>query len=293
MPDISFMRRPLWSATTAPWLLVLAGFVVMYVPSYLDAAKGMWQMDDYSHGPLILAVVCWLFWVKRVAISEVLERPLYALGWPLLGLGLFLYAGGRIFLIPSIEFLSQLLVVAAVLLLLKGTAALRAAWFAVLYLVFMVPLPGTLVDGLTAPLTQLISVIVVELLHFAGYPIARIGALINLGQYQLLVAEACSGLNSMFSLFALGALYMYLMARASWLHNLTMIASIIPVAFFANIVRVIALVLITYYLGDEAGQGFLHGAAGIVLMVVALASFFSLDAMLLAIGKRLKKEPPV
>ena len=96
----------------------------------------------------------------------------------------------------------------------------------------------------------------------------------------MLVADACSGLHSMYSLSALGTLFMYIMARRSKLHNAIMLASILPIAFVANIVRVIALVLITYHFGDEAGQGFLHGAAGIVLMLVALVCFFALDALL-------------
>jgi Transmembrane exosortase (Exosortase_EpsH). len=103
---------------------------------------------------------------------------------------------------------------------------------------------------------------------------------LTIGQYQMLVADACSGLHSMYSLSALGTLFMYIMARRSKLHNAIMLASILPIAFAANIVRVIALVLITYHFGDEAGQGFLHGAAGIVLMLVALVCFFGLDALL-------------
>ena len=104
--------------------------------------------------------------------------------------------------------------------------------------------------------------------------------ILTIGQYQMLVADACSGLHSMFSLSALGTLFMYIMARTSRLHNAIMLASILPIAFVANIVRVIVLVLVTYHLGDEAGQGFLHGAAGMVLMLVALAFFFALDALL-------------
>ena len=105
----------------------------------------------------------------------------------------------------------------------------------------------------------------------------------------MLVADACSGLHSMYSLSALGTLFMYIMGRTSRLHNAIMVASILPIAFAANIVRVMILVLITYHLGDEAGQGFLHGTAGIVLMLVALACFFALDALLARILRR--REP--
>jgi exosortase/archaeosortase family protein len=104
--------------------------------------------------------------------------------------------------------------------------------------------------------------------------------MITVGRYELLVADACSGLNSMFSLAALGALFIHIMGRKGRLHTALLVLAIVPIAFAANIVRVVSLVLITYHFGDAAGQGFLHGAAGIVLMLVALLAFFALDACL-------------
>ena len=265
-----------------PWIIALAGFLVMYAPVYWTAAHGIWQSDENGHGPIILAVLVWLFWTKRHEIAAAPTRRAPILGWPLFVVGLLLYVMGRAFNISSVEFASHLFVVAGGLLLLKGVPALRAAWFPVLYLVFLVPLPGSLVDAVTGPLKQWISDIVESILYAVGYPIARSGVILQIGQYQLLVADACSGLNSMFSLSALGTLFMYLMARTSRLHNAIMVVAILPIAFVANIIRVITLVLVTYHLGDEAGQGFLHGAAGMVLMVAALVFFFLLDSILKA-----------
>jgi exosortase B len=187
---------------------------------------------------------------------------------------------------------SQPFIVAAILLLLRGPDAVRIAWFALFYFIFMIPLPGIFVDTVTGPLKQWISVIVVELLYRVGYPISRTGVIISIGQYQMLVADACSGLHSMYSLSALGTLFMYIMGRKSLLHNAIMLASILPIAFAANIVRVIVLVLITYHFGDAAGQGFLHGAAGIVLMLVALLLFFALDSLLERILRPRDPPPP-
>ena len=127
---------------------------------------------------------------------------------------------------------------------------------------------------------QAISAIVVELLYDVGYPISRSGVVITIGQYQMLVADACSGLHSMISLSALGTLYMFITGRQSVLHNVAMLAAILPIAFLANVVRVVVLVLITYHFGDEAGQGFLHGAAGVVLLLAALSFLFLLDHVL-------------
>ncbi len=263
-----------------PWLWVAAGVAALYLPSYWNAAHGLWQTDEFGHAPLILGIVAWLFWQSRQAIAEAPTAPHRGSGGLLLALGLALYALGRTAGLSSVEFASQLFVASAVLLLLKGTQALRAAWFPVFYLIFMVPLPGTLVDALTEPLKHWISIIVVDVLHAVGYPIGRSGVMLTVGRYELLVADACSGLNSMFSLAALGALFIHIMGRTSRLHTALLVLAIVPIAFAANIVRVISLVLITYHFGDAAGQGFLHGAAGIVLMLVALLAFFALDVCL-------------
>ncbi len=273
-PEQSFPKRYM------PWLLAGVGLFVMYVPTYWAAFNGIWQTDEMGHGPIILAVLVWLFWGVRHAVEQAPLQASPLWGWPLFGFGLLCYLFGRIFNIGSVEFISHLFIIAGLLLLLRGFGALRAAWFPVLYLVFLAPLPATFVDAITAPLKHWISVIVVDLLYSVGYPIARAGVMITIGQYQLLVADACSGLNSMFSLSALGTLFMYIMARKSLAHNAIMLAAILPIAFAANIVRVVVLVLVTYHMGDEVGQGFLHGAAGMLLMLVALVFFFALDALL-------------
>ncbi|MGY4827981.1 exosortase B [Sphaerotilaceae bacterium SBD11-9] len=272
------------------WWLLLAGLAVMYLPVYWNAAFGpgaVWQTDENGHGPIILAVILWLFWSKRQVLArmDAKEPTSPVLGWLLFSVGVLIYMFGRSMGISSLAFASHLFVIAGALLLFKGASALCAVWFAVAYLLFLIPLPGTLVDITTGVLKQWISSIVETLLHTAGYPIARSGVMMTIGPYELLVADACSGLHSMFSLSALGTLYMYSMGRTRLLHNVVMLAAILPVAFVANIVRVVLLVLITFHLGDEAGQGFLHGAAGVVLMLVALVIFFGLDALLAVVLK--------
>ncbi len=292
------LTTPLGWAGAAPsravWWVLLAGFAFMYLPVYWAAAVGptaIWQSDENGHGPIILAVVIWLFWSKRHALAAATVRPAPALGWALFSLGMLIYVFGRVLNISSAEFASHVFVIAGALLLFRGPSALGVVWFAVLYLVFLIPLPGTLVDALTGVVKHWISGIVEAVLHAVGYPIARSGVMMTIGQYELLVADACSGLHSMFSLSALGTLYMYVMGRASRLHNALMLGAILPVAFVANIVRVIILVLITFHFGDEAGQGFLHGAAGVVLMLVALGIFFALDGLLVAVLRSKRHMP--
>ena len=266
-----------------PGALILAGLLAMYLPVYWWAAGSIWQADEHAHGPIVLAVAAWLVWERRKALAQLPPRPLPLAGTLLFGAGLLVYLSGRALELSIFLFLSQILVAAGALLLVLGASALRLLWFALFYLVFTIPLPGPLVDALTGPLKQWISVVSEVVLHAAGYPVARTGVVLSIGQYQLLVADACAGLHSMFSLTALGTLVMYLAGRRSVLHNGLMLAAILPVAFVANIVRVLLLMLITYHFGDEAGQGFLHGLAGVTLMLMALLLLLALDRGLAAV----------
>ncbi|HKX43883.1 MAG TPA: archaeosortase/exosortase family protein, partial [Burkholderiaceae bacterium] len=189
---------------SGPWLVALGGLLLMYGPVYWHAAQTIWQTEEHGHGLLVAGVVVWIFWTLRHRIEQAEYRPVGTVGWPLFIAGLLVYALGRAFDISIFEFGSQLLVAAGGLLLMRGRAALTIAWFGVFYLIFMVPLPSTFVDAVTGPLKHWISEIVQHVLFAVGYPIANTGVILTVGQYQLMVADACSGLNSMFSLLALG-----------------------------------------------------------------------------------------
>ena len=267
-------------AINKSWLLVGLGLASLYVPTYWELANTLWRTDDQSHGAIIALVVVYLFVVQGNKVLELSYAPRNGLGSGIFAFGLMLYVLGRSQDILMFEVGSQIPVLVGILLLMQGTASVRKFWFPLMYLVFLVPLPGLVVDTLTGSLKQWISVFAEEVLHGFGYPIARNGVVITIAQYQLLVADACSGLNSMFSLLAIGLLFMYLVARPSWLHNGILFASILPIAFIANAVRVLVLILITYHFGDEVGQGFLHGFAGILLLVVAVLLLIFLDGVL-------------
>ncbi len=270
------------SAYLGLWWPVVLGLLALYLPTYYDLANGLWNTEEQAHGPIVLMVTLYLIWTQKDLLlhpaADAVRRPV--LGWILLVFGLLLYALGRSQEILLFEVGSQIPVLLGTLLITLGSKPVRALWFALFFLLFMVPLPGFVVDAATGPLKQHVSVIAEQVLYFFGYPIARSGVTLTIGPYQLLVADACSGLHSMFSLSAMGLLYLYLMGHKSWVRNGLLIASILPIAFFANIIRVMILVLITYHLGDEAGQGFLHGFAGVILFVVALLMLFALDGVL-------------
>ncbi len=260
--------------------LVLAGFALLYLPTYLSLSSTIWASDEQGHGPIILAVALWLLFQLRHRIAELPSRPRPVLGGGLLVFGLLLYALGRTQAVVMFEVGSQIVVIAALLLIFKGGAALRMAWFPLFFLLFMIPLPGSLVAAVTTPLKAAVSYVAEVLMYQLGYPIARSGVVLHVGQYQLLVADACAGLNSMFTLEALGLLYMNLMGYTSVARNLTLAVLVIPIAFVANVIRVTILILVTYHFGDEAGQGFVHGFAGMVLFMAGLMLMLATDKLL-------------
>ena len=278
-------------AADAPWPVVmlplLLGLAALYGPAYVELAGTLWQSEQYAHGPLIALVSAGLLWHLRRPLGALPDAWSPAAGSAALAGGLLLAVLGLSQHIHLLTFASQPMVLAAVLLLMRGRAGLRMAWFPLLFLLFIVPLPGIFVDTLTNHLKAWVSFSAEEILYQLGYPVARSGVVITIGQYQLLVADACSGLHSMLSLSALGALFVYLMSRTSRWHNALMLASLLPIAFVANLGRVLLLALITFHHGDASAQA-LHAGLGLSVFVIALVLLIGLDGVL----ARLHANPP-
>lgn len=262
------------------WLPVVIGLLALYVPTINAMATELWVFDDQAHGPIILMVVLYLTWQLRAVFSESPAKKQPILGGLSFVFGLLIYAVGRSQQVFIMEIGSMVPVLGGIVLMTLGFKGLRQLWFPIFFTIFMIPLPGFIIDTVTGPLKHSISILAESFLYHLGYPIARSGVTISIGMYQLLVADACSGLHSMFSLSALGFLYLYMMRYRNLPRNIMLIASILPIAFIANLFRVIALILITYYFGDEVGQGFVHKFAGLFLFVISLLSLFVFDAIL-------------
>ena len=264
------------------WLPIIAGLIVLYLPSLVDLFRGIWSTDQQAHGPIVLAIACWLIyrkWPNMWRISEG-QPDSSAAGWPIFIVGLLLYVLGRSQDILIFEIGSIIWLLAAILLLTRGTAALKAQWFPLFFMLFMIPLPGAIVDALTMPMKMAVSYVAENILFWAGYPIARTGVILQIGQYKLLVADACAGLHTLFTLEALGLLYLNIIRHDSLFRNVALAILIVPISFTANVIRVMILTLITYHYGDEAGQGFLHGFAGMVLFLSALLLIIGVDSLL-------------
>lgn len=270
---------------------IFLGLAALYVPTVWDLFHGAWATDEQFHGPIILSVTLYLFWTLKETLRDAPIKPLPLIGWPLMVIGLLSYVLGRSQSIIMLELGSVIMILPALILLWRGSAALKACWFPIFFMVFMVPLPGPVVDALTLPMKTFVSWATEHILFALGYPISRSGVTLQLGQYMLLVANACAGLHTLFSLEALGLLYLHLTKHESWVRNVSLAFLIIPISLTANTIRVLSLSLITYYFGDEAGQGFLHGFAGMVLFISALILIMAVDSVIQWFINRGKKHP--
>lgn len=271
----------------AHWPLWL-GVAAMAVPTLIALAQGPWQEESGVHGIIVLVTGLWLIWRRQdeIATARAPGNPLLTAA--VLAIALPLYMAGRAFEFISIEAGALLMALVAVAHQYWGLKVVKMLWFPIVYLGFVVPLPGWFLDTITLPLKEFVSEIVTGGLAAVGYPVGRLGVTLYIGSYQLLVEDACSGLNSLISLTAIGLFYVYLIRGSNPLYSLLLLAMVIPIAIAANCVRVAALVLITYHFGNAMAQGYLHNFAGMVTFVSALLFIFALDWALTPLRRRLE-----
>lgn len=268
-------------------LLLFLGAGLFLVSNIITMVRQSRVSEDAAHTPIIVAIGLWLLvdgWRKRTAPAEggIASIALLILV-PMLAINIV----ASWFEWGTIAGYSAWASLVACGYAILGARALAGMWFPIVYLLFAVPLPGGTTVVLTQGLRLALSDHAVTILDLFGYPVAREGVSIFVGHYQLLVEQACSGLNSMISLTAIGLFYAYARYGASWRYSLIFAAAVVPVAILANLCRIIILVLITYHFGDAVAQGFIHDAAGLILFSIAFAGMFGVDRLLAPVRRAL------
>ena len=289
MATLASPRGTEWSALLARHWPLWLGIAAVVVPTFGALGQGPWSTEAGVHGPLVVATGVWLVIRRLPQIRLLEERGSLGFALALLAPALVLYALGRAYDFISVEVAALLLALFAAAYAYVGPKVLRLMWFPIFYLGFVIPLPGWLLDQVTAPLKMLVSQVVTTALEGFGYPVARVGVTIYVAQYQLLVEDACAGLNSLISLAAIGLFYVYILRNTNWRYALLLLTLVVPIAIAANCVRVAALVLLTYYYGDAVAQGYLHQFAGMVTFTSALLLLFLVDALLTPVRNRLAR----
>lgn len=279
------VTRPHPMAALQTWIarnpLLAAGILAVFIPTIMFVARASWSSEEGGHGPIVLATGLWFF-VKKWQDALPVMHPAPVKRVVLLFVPLLIgYLVARVTQIVEVEGFLMYGLLLVVLYSTVGGDAMKMLWFPLFYLLFVFPPPDMLVAAVTQPLKIGLSQAAVKLLYTLGYPIAGAGVTMQIGQYQLFVAQACSGLNSLVSLSAISLFYVYVRHQENWRYAVLLLLMIVPVAVFANFVRILILILLTYYGGEAAAQGFLHNFAGLTMFVTALLTIFALDALVL------------
>jgi exosortase len=270
--------RPSIAPALNHWPLILA-LAALGVPTLITLGQQVWSTEIGAHGPIVLATGLWLAWRQGDQLKRDAKPGapwLTALG---LMFSLAVYVFGRAYEFMVLEVGGLYGVCLSFLHAYVGVRAMLRNWFPILYLGFVIPPPGWAIDSLTAPLKEFVSYAATTILQAAGLPIVREGVTLMVAQYQLLVEDACSGMNSLIGLIAISLFYIYLARNASWRYSIFLVSLVIPIAIIANIMRIIILVLLTYFLGDGVAQSFLHVTAGLFLFAMALLLVFAVDSV--------------
>lgn len=271
---------PSLAPTSAELIAIGVGLFAMYAPTYMELNHTLWKIVGQGHGPVMLALTMWLIWQRLESFQSLQAPPATISSVVSLVIGLGAYVVGRSQDVMLFDVGSQIFVISGIILLYKGWAGMKLMWFPIFFILFIIPIPGSIVDQVTAPLKSAVSYVSESLLFALGYPIGRSGVTLTIGPYQLLVADACAGLNSIFALEAIGVFYMSVVQHKNKWRNILLASLILPISFISNVARVCILVLVTYYFGDAAGQGFVHDFAGILLFMLATALTIGTDSIL-------------
>jgi exosortase A len=258
------------------WLLPTVLLLVLVVGLYHGVAAKLvqdwYELPDFSHGFLIPIFSGYLVWSKREALRQVAVDPSWA-GLPLVLLGLLLLLTGRFGADLFLSRISFIFLAAGSVWMIYGRAMLRELKFVLLVLVLAIPLPAVLFNQITFPLQLLASRMASALLPLAGVPVLREGNVIQLPAMQLEVAEACSGIRSLLSLFTLAVIYGYFLEKSTGRRVALAIASV-PIAVAANAARIFGTGLCVQYWDPDKAMGFFHEFSGWLMFVVSLGFLY-------------------
>jgi exosortase B len=274
-------------------LAIALAILVAFIPTLLRLVDGPWRTEQEGHGPIVIAAAGWLaFQAWQKSRTDLANNDLSKgrwrtaapiAGWIVLLLGLVTLVVMRSQDVLMLETAAQIPIICGAVLLLSGWRGLKTYAFPISFLIFAVPPPGWMLDAFTVPMKVLVSDWATELLYRLDYPIAQNGVMIMVGPYQLMVKDACSGMNSVFALSAIGFFYVHEFIHNSPFRSIAMLLSIVPITVAANFVRVLSLILIAYYFGVDAVEGVFHDLTGFLLFATALLLFFLLDGVLIGL----------
>jgi exosortase len=271
--SVSGPRKLFWWQAAVLFLLT----AWLYAPIVFHLAVQWWQDPNFIHGFFVPAFSLLLLWEDRARLAALPLRPSWS-GLVILLIALSVLTVGVLsseYFLPRI---SLLLLICGMVVFLAGWKYLLAVSFPLAFLILMVP-SSTILSQVTFPLQILASKTASFLLALAGVSVVREGNILILPSARMEVAEACSGIQSLFSLVTLAIVYGYLVETKVRLRILLALAAI-PISVLANALRISATGIVLQRWGIEKAQGIFHILSGWLIFMSSLALLFAFHRLL-------------
>lgn len=268
---VSTGGRPM-SFAWPPIILLSALLILLYHGIATKLVFDWYDLPDFSHGFLIPFFAAFLLWDKREEIRATPIVPSWA-GISLVIIGLFVLLLGVLGADLFFQRTSFVILISGMVWTLLGRAMLGRIKFVLFVLLLAIPLPTVLFNQITFPLQLLASSFASSLLRVVGVPVLQDGNVINLPSMPLEVAEACSGIRSLMSLFTVAVIYGYFLEKENW-RRVVLAASSLPIAVAANVVRIFGTGLCVQFWDPDKALGFFHEFSGWLMFVVSLSCLY-------------------
>ena len=255
---------------------ILISLLLIAYASNLQWLWSRWMANpNYSHGPFIPLISLFIIFQNRESLKDTEISGSNQ--------GIHILLGGVLLFIISlraqVNFLmsySMILVIVGILLFIYGKKFFLNLAFPVFYLFFMIPFWGAAISKLSNLLKIVSSTISYHIFKFFGYSILREGVILHLPNGSLEVADPCSGIRSLMSLLALGALIAYY-SDGNKFKKCALLFLAIPIALVWNSFRVIFIGIILESKGILITQGYLHTLTGLFVFIFAFLSLIAFD----------------
>ena len=272
-------------AAAWPWLAVAAAGLAAFYGQALLVLGASWQRPEYSYGPLVPVITGLMILRELHRRPPLFDAGSRAPGVALLVMGLLVGLLGNIARVADIGTYGFILALGGFILIAAGTREGLRFWPGWVHLVFMLPLPQFLYLHASTGLQSLSSKIGVALIDAMGIPVFLDGNIIDLGTYQLQVAEACSGLNYLFPMLSFGWLVALLYMGPNW-HRAVIFLSAIPVTILMNAFRIGVIGILVNRYGIAQAEGFIHVFEGWVVFMACTAILYCIAMAAAALGAR-------
>jgi exosortase len=268
-------------------IIAAVGVVLYFLYRYtFDVMYGVWDRPDsyYSHGPLVPIISLGFVFLKR---KELLATPLRPslLGFPVLAGSCVMLLLGDFLGFNVVVQLSFIPMLAGLVLALMGWAHLKLLWFPIAFLIFMIPVPSSLVQSVQLRIKLAATEASVALARVLGFAMIRDGSFVYFKDDMLLVGDVCGGLRSLIALLSFGAIMAYV-SKTQWWARILMLLLSAPVAIIANISRIFLLCVVGYWYGSETAAGTVHDVSGYAIYAVALILLILLEMLLRKIAPK-------